>query len=215
MNERSRARTFAARLTASLLAIALVVVVLSAVAERGGIFREQLLARASGWVAAGALVAALAISPWLRLRTWLKKPTEVTDVPSPVRLAALRRALGIAAASCGLVHGAYALVFVVGTWPLLSSAPWLRAGLAALIALGALLVTSFDVFTRRLQLQHWKALHWLVFPASGLVLAHVILGPFGQPRMEMGLAGLLTALWTLRLIPGRPAGKTHEPTSKA
>jgi len=215
MNDRSGARTFAARLTTSLLAIALVVVVLSALGERGGLFREQLLARASGWVAAGALLAALAISPWLRLRSWLKKGAGVTEVPSAAGLAALRRAFGIAAASCGIVHGAYALAFVAGTWPLLSSAAWLRAGLAALVALIALLVTSFDGVTRRLQLQHWKALHWLVFPASGLVLAHVILGPFGQPRMEMGLAGLLAMLWALRIIPGRSAGKAHEPTSKA
>jgi DMSO/TMAO reductase YedYZ heme-binding membrane subunit len=121
----------------------------------------------------------------------------------------------MAAAGCGIVHGAYALVFVSGTWPLLSSAPWLRAGLAALVALVALLVTSFDGVTRRLQLQHWKALHWLVFPTSALVLAHVILGPFGQPRMEVGLAGLLATLWALRIIPARPAGKTHEPASKA
>lgn len=192
MTHAPSARGRAARWALGLLTLALGVLGACVLSERSGAARSALVARGGGWIAAGGLVAALAISPLVRLRRSLTSAQRAL-------LGSLRRALGIAAASCALGHAGYSLAFVPGSWELLLSEPWLRAGLAALLALVVMLVSSFELLTRRLRLQYWDALHWLIFPASGFVSLHAALGPFGQPAYELGLAGVTALLWLSRI----------------
>ncbi|HKU41067.1 MAG TPA: ferric reductase-like transmembrane domain-containing protein [Polyangiales bacterium] len=143
--------------------------------------------RALGWLATVCLIAALAMSPLRRLaRVQL--------------LTALRRAFGIAAASCAAVHAAVALGALPGLAASVLSLAWLRAGLAALLLLVALLITSFDGVLRRLRLQHWKELHRLVYPATICVVIHAVLGPFGTPALELALIAGAAVLFMSRIV---------------
>ena len=77
---------------------------------------------------------------------------------------------------------------------------WLRAGLFALICLLALAITSFGAVVRGLRLSGWKALHFLAFSAGLGVSSHALLGPFGQPVLELALLGTLLGLMAMRLL---------------
>lgn len=145
------------------------------------------IARALGWLAASCLIASLAMSPWRRVARYELLP-------------ALRRAFGIAAASCAAVHAAFALVSLPGLAASVLSLAWLRAGLAAFLLLVALFITSFDGILRRLRLQHWKALHRLVYPATVCVVLHALLGPFGTPWLELALLCVVAVLLASRIV---------------
>jgi sulfoxide reductase heme-binding subunit YedZ len=153
-------------------------------------------ASATGWLAGSLLALALCVTPlqhvWSR---WGRS--------RPSWLGALRRSFGIAAASCSVLHGGFALFMLPGVSALLFSIAWLRAGLLALCILMTLFVTSFDPVLRRLRLQHWKELHRLVYPAAFLLAMHVILGPFGSPAIEVSFFSFLGLLLALRLWPLR------------
>lgn len=142
--------------------------------------------RALGWLASAYLVGALAITP---LQRWLRWPL----------LPALRRSLGLAAASCGVVHATAALLGLPGLAAMVLSVAWLRGGLAALLLLVAMFITSFDTVLRRLRLQHWKELHRLIYPAALCVVLHALLGPFGTPALELMLAAAVVLLIVLRM----------------
>jgi sulfoxide reductase heme-binding subunit YedZ len=114
-------------------------------------------------------------------------------------LPALRRSLGIAAAGCGVIHATAALLGLPGLASSVLSLPWLRAGLAAILMLVALFITSFDEVVRRLRLQHWKELHRLSYPAALCVLLHALLGPFGTPAFELTLVICVALLLSLRI----------------
>ncbi|HEX4352698.1 MAG TPA: hypothetical protein VHZ95_07295 [Polyangiales bacterium] len=136
--------------------------------------------RALGWIALVALCGALAITPFARLRAHRSWP-------------AIRRALGIAAASGALAHAAYAYFALPGIRPALWSAAQLRAGVAALLVLICLLATSF-----RPLLRAWKELHRLAYAACALAFLHVVLGPFAPLNAVFALFGLTLALGVLR-----------------
>ena len=151
------------------------------------------LARSTGWLAAVALALALAITPLRRIRRRL-------GLSEMAWLAPLRRSFGLAAASCGLAHAGWSLASLPGMAESLLEVGWLRAGTAAIGLLSILLATSFDPVVRRLRLQHWAELHWLVYPAAILVGAHAVLGPAGTPAFELTFCSSIALLLGLRIV---------------
>jgi sulfoxide reductase heme-binding subunit YedZ len=174
--------------------------------------RWAALSLATGYTAAGLLVATLLVTPVYRLRR---------QRPAPVQHR-LRRWLGVHAGVLALVHmavsfpvhlGGDVLRFFVtpGGAPALTRfglANW--AGLVAVIALAALVATSNDQALRRLGTRRWKRLHHIVFLAAVLTLLH---GLVYQSLREarVGLALLLLAatagLVAVRLVAARAPGR--------
>ena len=179
-------RPRAARIVLALVAAGAAGVAIVGLRQHYAALRTWDVARALGWLSGVCLVGALAITP---LQRALRSPL----------LPALRRALGLAAASCGAVHATAALLGLPGLAAMVLSAAWLRAGLAALLLLGLLFVTSFDTLLRRLRLQHWKELHRLSYPAALCVALHALLGPHGTPALELTFAGCVVFLLALRI----------------
>lgn len=152
---------------------------------------EALLAlRASGWIAALALLGALAATPLGRLQ---------------VRALAARRPLGIAAALGALVHATVALgVYLRGAWwEAIPSVAWLRSGALALALLVPLLVTSFPALVRRFGVRLWKPLHRLAYVTGALVVHHLLLAPFAPRAWALSFAAVLGILALARLVPRR------------
>jgi len=143
--------------------------------------------RASGWVAAALLVAALAASPF-------------GTGMDPRRVKRWRRALGISAALAALVHLAIGLagplrdsLATLWTWPSY------RAGTLATVILTLLLLTSFPSVVRRLRVRVWKPLHRLAYVAGGLVVLHLLRLPFAPlvGVLVFGAAVGVLLLWRL------------------
>ena len=187
------ARRIAFRIALGIVLAGALALLAPAFGESYGPARAFAIARASGWLASIALLGALVITPVRRLRRALGRPELGW-------LAALRRSFGIAAASCGLLHAGYSLANVPGVVEALFELGWLRAGIGAIALLSLLLATSFDAVIRRLRLQHWAELHWLVYPAALLIAAHAVLGPAGSPVLELTFCLCVVLLLGLRLV---------------
>lgn len=188
-----RARRIASSIALGIVLLGAIVLAMFAMSESYAPTRSFVIARGSGWLAALLLTGALVVSPvrWLR---------RAAHRPELAWLVALRRSLGLTAAACALAHAAYGLTVLPGLYESLLSVGWLRAGLAANLLLCALFVTSFDTILRRLRLQHWKLLHWLVYPAALCGSLHALLSPFGIPALELTLSGTIIALLLARLF---------------
>ena len=96
-----------------------------------------------------------------------------------------RRHLGVATFLVGLAHAVVAVGYYHGfggTNPLVSllsvpgAVPFEWLGLAALAVLFVMAATSHDFWQKTLGPSAWKWLHMLVYPAYGLLVAHVLLG---------------------------------------
>jgi len=92
--------------------------------------------------------------------------------------------------------------------------PFQILGAVALAVLFLMAVTSHDFWLAQLTPPVWKALHMLIYPAYGLVVAHVALGAL-QAERSPWLAGLLAAglTWVagLHLVAGwRERGRDRE-----
>ncbi len=102
-----------------------------------------------------------------------------------------RRHLGVMTFLIGLAHGFLAIGYYHGFGhlnPLVSSLtsntnygsltafPFEILGLAALVILFLMAVTSHDFWQKNLGPSVWKGLHMLVYPAYGLLVLHVALG---------------------------------------
>lgn len=148
----------------------------------------------SGNVSVWLLIATLAVTP---LRRW-----GVRGALS-AWLAARRRDFGVASFAYAAGHlGAYvlrkqdpALMWREGV------EPGLLTGWVALVLFLALAVTSNDASMRWLK-TGWRRLHWLVYPAAVLTLAHWVLTAF-DPLMAWVHAGVVGVLLAVRLVPAR------------
>lgn len=197
----TQARRTAARISFGLATLGAALTVAYAFSDAYAPVRALRLVSASGWLAGSLLALVLCASPLQQLLRRMGRTR-------PSWLTATRRSLGIAAASCGLIHGACALVAVPGVSALLLSVAWLRAGLLTLCILLTLFATSYDVVVRRLRLHHWKELHRLVYPAAIVLLFHVLLGPFGSPAIEVIFVTSICVLLLLRLWPARTTARS-------
>ena len=166
--------------------------------------RELWAIRATGYAALGALFLALSMTPANRLLDRLAPGRVATAT-----LIAWRRSFGVTAAWLALVHAGVALsTYLQGSWPAVLHRAHLRAGLAALAILSALLVTSYPKLVARLRLRLWKPLHPLGYVAVVLVFQHLILSPFAPRMRTLVLFGGLLAVGALRLLPSRPRRPT-------
>jgi len=149
--------------------------------------------RASGWLAALLLLAALAITPLARLAParW----------PRRGQLVASRRVFGIVAASIALGHALIALAVYLPSepWQAFVEVTWLRSGALALALLVPLLLTSFPPIVRALRVAAWKPLHRLAYVAAALVVHHLLLAPFAPRAWVLALASAFGVALLARL----------------
>jgi methionine sulfoxide reductase heme-binding subunit len=168
-------------------------------ATRPGADLDVLTADSGDW-AAYFLVAALAITPLLRLVPALGR---LRLVPALGRLRQQRRAIGLAAFGTGLVHLGLYVAAMGELAPILAeiTAPGIWTGWAALALLLPLALTSHDAAMRALG-RGWKRLQRLAYPAALLTLVHMALvhDAIGA-ALWLGLP--LLALELTRLIPRR------------
>ena len=117
------------------------------------------------------MVATLAVTPLYTLTGW-------RDLPGR------RRAVGLYAFLYTCLH---LLIFfgldynfnLAQIWNLVTGKLYLLAGLAALLLLIPLAVTSFDIFIRKMG-KNWKRLHWLVYPVVVVSILHYALAQKGD-----------------------------------
>jgi DMSO/TMAO reductase YedYZ heme-binding membrane subunit len=162
--------------------------------DRDAYTRELALTRAVGWSALLALCAALCVSPIGRLLRTVHRGSDAWQRE-------VRRVLGIAAASAGIAHATLALLALPGPRANLLETPQLRAGLAALLALTLLLITSFPSAVRGLRWRSWKELHRLAYPALALAFLHLLQSPYVPLRSALWLLGGTLTIGLLRLLP--------------
>lgn len=149
------------------------------------------LTAASGEWAAWLLIAALAITPLLRLIPALR----------PIR--PHRRAIGLAAFATATLHLGLYLLTMAELAPILAelTAPGIWTGWLALALMLPLALTSSNAAMRSLG-ANWKRLQRLAYPAALLTFAHMAL-VHDALRDMLWLALPLLALQLTRLIPRR------------
>jgi sulfoxide reductase heme-binding subunit YedZ len=157
--------------------------------------REIWLLQATGWSATGALLLCLSMTPVRSLLQHLGR-----RATSPY-LNALRRNLGIASAGFALTHATVALgTYLDDSWPVVAKEPFFRSGLLALAILAALLITSFPRIVGLLRIRLWKPLHRLSYPAALCAAQHLLLSPFADRRLVVGLFLTTAIVGCLRLL---------------
>ncbi|PWG60916.1 sulfite oxidase heme-binding subunit YedZ [Sediminicurvatus halobius] len=151
---------------------------------------ETLLRELGDW-GLRLLLVTLAITPlrWLTGAAWLIR---------------LRRMLGLFAFSYVVLHLSVFVVFehslrLAGILDDIANRPYILVGFSAFLLLVPLAVTSTQGWMRRLG-RRWKQLHWLVYPAAILGVAHFFLlikaNRWTEPLIY---AGILATLLGYRL----------------
>lgn len=132
------------------------------------------------------LLCSLSITP---LRQWLKRP----------ELAVLRRTFGLFAFSYALLH---VLVYAVLDRGLLvselltdlSKRPYVMLGAGAFVLLTLLAATSPKRVVRALGARRWKQVHWAVYAAAGLAVAHFMWLKWDKNLLERPLMYMVVLL---------------------
>ena len=154
----------------------------------------QLLIRASGAAAFSLLTIILCLGPLARL------------TPRALPLVYNRRHMGVACFGLALIHGALVVLWYHGfsevnafvsllvsnpRYNSLGGFPFESLGLAALLILFVMAVTSHDFWNAVLGPRLWKWLHMSVYAAYGLIIAHVMLGAVQGEKglVQAALAG--------------------------
>jgi sulfoxide reductase heme-binding subunit YedZ len=130
-----------------------------------------------------------------------------TGLAWPLRL---RRLLGVTAFTYGALHFSWYLgvdqffdLQAVGADVV--KRPFITVGLAALLTLLPLAVTSTDGWVRRLGFRRWKALHRLAYAAALLGVVHFLWRVKADKLKPTVFAALVVTLLLLRLRPPRRA----------
>jgi sulfoxide reductase heme-binding subunit YedZ len=149
-----------------------------------------------GFWALTLLSASLAATPLQRL----------LGLAWPVRL---RRLLGLSAFGYAALHFLWWLVVDQGldldaVTADVAKRPFITVGLAVLLLLLPLAVTSTDGWVRRLGYRAWKRLHRLAYPAALLALVHFLWRVKADKQKPLLFAAVIGALLLARLVP-RPA----------
>lgn len=141
------------------------------------------------------LLIALAVTPLRRLTHWAP-------------LARLRRMLGLFAFFYVCLHlASYVGVDLFFDWAALwkdiAKRTYITLGMAAVVLLVPLAVTSTDGMIRRLGGRAWRRLHMLVFPAAILAVAHywmMVKADIRQPLLHAAVLAVLlgSRLWAMR-----------------
>lgn len=144
-----------------------------------------------GWWGLTLLLADLAITPVRQLTGWN-------------RLIALRRPLGLVAFGYLVLHMTnYVAVdhFFDGRtiWTDIVKRPYITVGMAGLLLLVPLAVTSTDGWVRRLGGKRWQRLHYLVYVVGVLGVVHFFLLVKADTREPALFAGVLALLLGYRV----------------
>lgn len=166
-----------------------------ALTDQLGVNPVETLNRFLGDWALRFLLIALAVTPLRRLTRWAP-------------LARLRRMMGLFAFFYVCLHlASYVGLDLYFDWAALwqdvAKRTYITLGMAAVLLLVPLAVTSTDGMIRRLGGRAWRRLHMLVFPAAILGVAHywmMVKADISQPLLHaVVLAVLLGArLWAAR-----------------
>ncbi|MFA6489179.1 MAG: ferric reductase-like transmembrane domain-containing protein [Candidatus Micrarchaeia archaeon] len=151
-----------------------------------------------------AIIRFLALSAFFLLSVSLMiGPLAVLQPSTFAQLIEFRRAVGLAAAAFAALHALLVLALYFG-WDFalaLSPMPHLIA-LPALFILAALALTSCDYAVQKLGMGKWKTLHYFVYPAFVLILAHFILKSNGLMAKQGVAAGSNISEASLILLAG-------------
>jgi sulfoxide reductase heme-binding subunit YedZ len=149
------------------------------------------LIHGTGLWAIRLLLISLAITP---LRQILRRPELVT----------IRRMIGVGAFAYAALHFA---LFIVDSnfrpWFIVSEIVlrlYLTIGFVTFLALLALALTSTDAMVRRLGGKRWQQLHWAVYPAGVLAVAHHLMQTKLNVAEATVYAGLFAWLMGYRLL---------------
>ncbi len=166
-----------------------------ALTDQLGVNPVETLNRFLGDWALRFLLIALAVTPLRRLTHWAP-------------LARLRRMLGLFAFFYVCLHlASYVGVDLYFDWAALwkdvAKRTYITLGMAAVLLLVPLAVTSTDGMIRRLGGRVWRRLHMLVFPAAILGVAHywmMVKADIRQPLLHAAVLAVLlgSRLWALR-----------------
>lgn len=156
-----------------------------------------------GLLALVLLVASLLCTP-LKLVTGAKWPLK------------LRKTLGLAAFFSALAH---LLVYVAldqgFAWRTLakdvSSRPFIAVGLAAVVVMTPLALTSTKRALQRLGPKRWQALHRLAYLAGVLAVVHYVMRVKADVREPVIYAVILGASFAVRLLLGKKARGPSSP----
>jgi sulfoxide reductase heme-binding subunit YedZ len=165
----------------------------------GGLGPEPIgaLEKELGEIALQAIVAVLAVTPLRRF--------------TGISLLKFRRAMGLVAFFWALSHFLVWAVLDMGLfWRQaiedIVKRPFVTIGMAALLLLVPLALTSNDRSVRRMGAAAWKRLHYLTYPAAILAAIHFVWLTKTWQIEPMIYLGAILVLLTLRLIPrARPA----------
>lgn len=166
-----------------------------------GVNPVETLLHSTGRDALAILLVSLAVTPIRRLTGWN-------------RVQQVRRMVGLWSFFYGLAHFAIYAVFnhlgeLAAIWADVSERPFIFSGMAALLMLLALALTSTTGMMRRLG-RNWQRLHRLVYAAAVAGVVHFAWGQKADIREPLIWGGILTALLAIRAVFAwrrrRPAG---------
>lgn len=175
------------RVIAGLFVLGVVAVALGVEGEADAYSDVVALVRGFGYLAFVLLSAALCVSPLCRLLG--------------ARVSALRRALGLAAASGAALHAVAASSSSPLSLREQFADPHLRFGIGALAVLWMLALTSFPRLVRALRLRSWKQLHRLAYVAWCCAWLHALFSPYVWLPSLLGLAVVVLLIGLGRLWP--------------
>jgi methionine sulfoxide reductase heme-binding subunit len=165
-------------------------------AATGGLGVEPIeaLEHRYGKLALQLILAGLAVTP---LRQWVG-----------LNLMPFRRALGVLAFGFVLAH---VLVWAVldvqslsAIWADIVKRPYITLGMAGLIALIPLAITSNNWAVRRLGAMQWRRLHKLVYPAAVFGALHYVWLVKGFQLEPLIYLAAFLVLLVLRVVPRKP-----------
>ncbi len=135
-------------------------------------------------------------------------PTPLHDLLGLAWPLRLRRLLGLAAFSYGALHFLWWLLVDQGldlgaVTADVAKRPFITVGLATLLLLMPLAITSTDGWVRRLGFRAWKRLHRLVYPAALLGVVHFLWRVKADRQRPLLFAAVIGALLLARLVPRR------------
>lgn len=146
-----------------------------------------------GEIALQALIAALAVTPLRRF--------------TGVSLLRFRRAIGLVAFYYVTCHLAVWLLLDVQIpaliWADIVKRPYITIGMAALLLLLPLAITSNDWSVRSLGPLRWRRIHWLAYPATVLGAVHFVMVAKGWQIEPLVYLGVILALLVARIPPAR------------
>ena len=171
--------------------VPMVMMLLDAKQHRLGVDPIRASLHITGSLAIGTLLLTLAVTPVRILTGWKKAIL-------------YRRPLGLMAFIYALAHFS---IFAVHDqqWDLprianeLLHRRYLQIGLASLLLLLPLALTSTPAMVRRLGLSRWKCLHRMIYPASILAVIHYALQTKVDPYWRVGYVVLIVTLLGWRL----------------